>query len=91
MLKGAIVLDLDECLGQFRMLSTLYWILDQYEFKNLIGNAFDKNKVNQIVGEQVIEHAFRPGLKRFLLAINSLKERLNYRVVLFTNHYKVFL
>ena len=87
MLKGAIVLDLDECLGEFRMLSTLYWALDQYEFKNLIGNSFDKNKVNKIIGEQVIEQAFRPGLKRFLLAINALKERINYKVILFTNHY----
>jgi len=87
MLKGAIVLDLDECLGEFRMLSTLYWALDQYEFKNLIGNAFDKNELNKIIADQVIEDAFRPGLKRFLLAINALKERINYKVILFTNHY----
>lgn len=87
MTKGIITLDLDECLGQFRMLSTLYWILDQYKFKNLLGNSFNKNDLNKIIGEQVIEHAFRPGLNRFLLAINDLKHLVGYKVILFTNHY----
>ena len=55
---GLIILDLDECLGQFALLSTLYWILDKYEIKNILGKSFNKDNLNKIVGEEIIENAY---------------------------------